>query len=212
MEKEELVNLFKSNNINIFDGRWLINYIAYEIINYIIEENKIKKEETEISILVNYLDDTSIENIKLLAKEFKRINIVTNHINKLKKIEQDIYDEFGIMLTITNNKKKSLKNARIILNIDFPKETINKYNIFDEAIIVNLDGDVKIDKKRFSGININDYEIKSSFVFNNKFYAKDIYESKIYKKTTFINIREEIKKSGLKIKELVGNNGIIKFN
>lgn len=212
MEKEELVNLFKSNNINIFDGRWLINYIAYEIINYIIEENKIKKEETEISILVNYLDDTSIENIKLLAKEFKRINIVTNHINKLKKIEQDIYDEFGIMLTITNNKKKSLKNARIILNIDFPKETINKYNIFDEAIIVNLDGDVKIDKKRFSGININDYEIKNSFVFNNKFYAKDIYESKIYKKTTFINIREEIKKSNLKIKELVGNNGIIKFN
>ncbi len=212
MEKEELVNLFKSNNINIFDGRWLINYIAYDIINYIIEENKIKKEETEISILVNYLDDTSIENIKLLAKEFKRINIVTNHINKLKKIEQDIYDEFGIMLTITNNKKKSLKNARIILNIDFPKETINKYNIFDEAIIINLDGDVKIDKKRFSGININDYEIKNSFLFNNKFYAKDIYESKIYKKTTFINIREEIKKSDLKIKELVGNNGIIKFN
>lgn len=116
------------------------------------------------------------------------------------------------MITVTNNKKKSLKNAKIILNIDFPKETINKYNIFDEAIIVNLDGDVKIDKKRFSGININNYEIENDFKFSDKFYTKDIFESKIYKKTTFTNIREEIKKSDLKIKELVGNNGIIKFN
>ena len=51
--------------------------------------------------------------------------------------------------------------SQIILNIDFPKELINKYNIQDEAIIVNVKGTVKINKKRFNGLNINDYEIDS---------------------------------------------------
>ena len=37
----------------------------------------------------------------------------------------------------------------IILNIDFPQELINKYNVQDEAIIVNIKRKTKINKKRF---------------------------------------------------------------
>lgn len=213
-KNEILINYLNSNNVNIFNGRWLEKYLAYEIIKYILVKKNIKKEETEIAILINQIDEVSTENIKLFAKEFKRVNVVTNHIEKLKKIEENIFDKFGIMITITNNKKKSLKNAKIILNMDFPEELINKFNIYDEAIILNLDGNAKINKKRFSGLNINNYEIALNDVdyLSEKFYIRDIFESQIYKKTTFKNIRKEIKEKGVNIEQLIGVNGLIKLN
>ena len=214
-KNEQIINLLNSNNINIFDGRWLFKYILYEIIDYILKKKNIKKEETEVSILTNELVETTIENIKLFAKEFKRVNIVTNHIPSFRKIEEKLYNEYGIMITVTNNKKKSLINSEIILNLDFSKETLNKYNINENAIIVNPEGNMKINKKRFNGTNVNDYEIEINrleeieFEKLQKFYLKEIYESEIYRKDNFLNIRKTIKKSGLKIKYLLGNNGIL---
>lgn len=213
-KNEMLINYLNSSNVNIFNGRWLEKYLAYEIVKYILVKKNIKEEETEIAILINQIDEVSTENIKLFSKEFKRVNVVTNHIEKLKNIEESIFDEFGIMITITNNKKKSLKNAKIILNMDFPNELINKFNIYDEAIILNLDGDIKINKKRFSGLNINNYEISLNDVdyLSEEFYIRDIFESQIYKKAAFKNIRKEIKEKGVNIEQLIGLNGLIKFN
>lgn len=213
-KNEMLINYLNSSNVNIFNGRWLEKYLAYEIVKYILVKKNIKEEETEIAILINQIDEVSTENIKLFSKEFKRVNVVTNHIEKLKNIEESIFNEFGIMITITNNKKKSLKNAKIILNMDFPNELINKFNIYDEAIILNLDGDIKINKKRFSGLNINNYEISLNDVdyLSEEFYIRDIFESQIYKKAAFKNIRKEIKEKGVNIEQLIGLNGLIKLN
>ena len=47
----------------------------------------------------------------------------------------------------------------IINGINFPKEILNKYTIKDNSIIVNLDEKVKINKKRFCGKIINDFNI-----------------------------------------------------
>ena len=116
-----------------------------------------------------------LENIKEIVKEYKKINIVTNHIEKFKKIEKQILEKEGIMLVISNNRRKSLLKSKIILNIDFPTELINKYQIYEEAIIVNLKGNVKIEKKRFNGININDYEICFKYEDEFDFEKKEKY-------------------------------------
>ena len=47
------------------------------------------------------------------------------------------------------------------MNIDFPKEILNQFQIFDKATIINLDGNMKIKKKRFEGKIINDIEVKT---------------------------------------------------
>ena len=164
-------------------------------------------------MLINDLTDIEFENIKNLARKYKTINIVTNHIEKFKKLEKQLQENEGIIITITNNKKKSLMKTQIILNIDFPKELINKYNIRDDAIIVNVKGKIKINKKRFNGLNINDYEIdfredkKDEKVISNKYYSKDIYESELYKKQRISEIKEKIKIDKVVIKKLILNNG-----
>ncbi len=157
-QDQEFVNLLYSNNINICSSKWLFKNLVNEIIEDILKGKN--KQESEIWICVNEVDSLIEEYIYKFAKEFKRLTIITNHIGKFKKIEEKLYEEDGIMLNVTNNKRKSLLKANLILNFDFPKELLNQFTIFDNATIINLDGDMKIRKKRFCGKIINDFEIE----------------------------------------------------
>lgn len=214
-ENEEYVNNLYTYGLDIIDGKWLFEAISCKVLDYIVKLKNIKKEETQISILVNYLTDYTLQNIKKIAKEYKRVNIVTNHIEKFKKVEEKLYNEEGIMLLVTNNKKKSLAKSNIILNIDFPKELLNKYNIYENAIIININGNMKIEKKRFNGITINNYEINvknidySKINNKNQYYIRDLYEAEFYKTIPYKELINKINQDGMQIKNLICNNGII---
>ena len=214
-KQQDYQNYLYTYNFDIIDGRWLFEVLMLKSLKYIIEKKNMKKEEVSISILVNDINENILENIKEIVKEYKKINIVTNHIEKFKKIEKQILEKEGIMLVISNNRRKSLLKSKIILNIDFPTELINKYQIYEEAIIVNLKGNVKIEKKRFNGININDYEIcfkyedEFDFEKKEKYNKKDIYEAKIVKKQPYKFIMKRIDEDQVKIIELVGNKSTI---
>ena len=214
-EEITYINYLNSYGLDISDGRWLYEILATDIIKYIIEKKKIKKEETTISILINDLTEIELENIKILAENYKNLNIVTNHIEKFKKLE-DKFMENGIMITIVNNKKKSLMKSKIILNIDFPNELINKYMIKEEAIIINVPGKVKINRKRFNGLIVNNYEIdfrddikSEENLMGYEFYLRDVYESRLYKKQTFSDIRNDLKKDGVNIKKVYLSNSVL---
>lgn len=205
------LNYLNTYGLEIQDGRWLFEILLPDTIEYIINKKKIEK--TNISIMINDLTEIELENIKTLARKYKSINIVTNHIEKFKKLQKQLQEEYGIIITITNNKKKSLMKSQIILNIDFPNELINKYNIQDEAIIVNLKAKIKINRKRFNGLNISNYEIdfredkKNNKALNSKYNLRDLYESELYKKQRISEIRRKIKNDKVCIKRLILNNG-----
>jgi len=214
-ENKYLINALNANNINIFNGRWLEKYISIQILDHVIICKGAKKEETELAVAVNQITDSSIEIIKILAKQYKKLTVVTNQIEKLRKIEKEIYDKEGILIIISNNHKKSLLKPEIILNIDFNKVVLNKYRINENAIIVNIDGDMKIEEKRFNGTNVNDYEInvgREEIIWreNMKNYkTKDLLEAVLYMKDSFNNISKKINKNKIEIKELYGLNGKI---
>lgn len=214
-KQEEYVNFLNSYGAKIVEGRWLFKALTLKVLDYIVEKKKLKKEEIQISILINEIEPNMLENIKQIVKQYKRVNIVTNHFEKFKKIEQQIFKQDGIMITVTNNKKKSLAKSQIILNVDFPKELINKYRIFEEAIIINLNGNVEISSKRFNGINIVDYEIDytSNEEFdcdkNNLYDKKNIYESQIYSNRTFDYLQKRFLKDKVEIKYLQANKSIL---
>ena len=150
------LNLLNSYDFEIQNGKFLKEILLTDIVEYTILKMQLKKENTSISILINDLNDIEFENIKILSKEYKNVNVVTNHIEKFKKLKEQLEQE-GIITTITNNKKKSLIKSKITVNFDFPTELINKYNIEEDAIILNLKNKIKINKKRFNGLNI--YEV-----------------------------------------------------
>ena len=215
---ETLVNSLQTNNINILDGRWLFKYEIIDIVNYIAETSNKKIENLKISILINDKHDVDEQNIILLANTVKSVNIVTNHINEYKNLEERLQNDAGIIITISNNTKKSLLKSDVIINIDFPEETINKYTLPKNVVLVNIEGKTNIQSKKFSGINVNFYNIILSeniirnFIENNLYNAFNsvvLYESIIFRKDNFKNIREDIQKDKVKIRNLIGNAGEI---
>lgn len=206
---ENLKNEIYSNNLEIINGRWLFGVLGTRVIKYIIKKKKMKSEEIQISILINDISEIMLENIKQIVREYKKVNIVTNHIEKFKKIEEQILKEEGIMITVSRNKRKSLLKSQIILNVDFPSELINQYRINEEAIIVNLRGNVEIKSKRFNGINVNDYEIdyqiwnEFDYEKDKLYYKKDCYEAEFYQKQPFEYINRKIDRDKVKITKLI---------
>lgn len=214
-QQEQYMNYLYTYQCEIVDGKWLFEVLSEKVLDYVVNKKGLKKQEIQLSILVNDLSDIMLNIIKILATQYKKINIVTNHIEKFRKIEEKMLSKDGIMMIVTNNKKKSLSKSQLILNVDFPSELINKYNIYEEAIIINIRQNTKINKKRFNGININDYEVEfenlEEFYFNekNKFYNRDIYEAQLYNKQPFENIMRKINRDKLEIKQLVAAKTIL---
>lgn len=213
--QEYYKNYLYSSDINIVKAEQLTEILLLDILKYIKNKKKLKQEELSLSIFVNDISMNMLENLKIIVKEYKRINIITNHIQKFKKIEEDFFEEQGIIITVGNNKRKSALKSNIIINVDFPNELINQYNLNNEAIIINLSGNIKINKKRFTGININNYEIDfdnfEEFDYEKEmlFDKKDIYEAEFIKNQPFKYSRNDLKKNKVKISKLFGINNEI---
>lgn len=207
-QQEVYMNYLNAHNYIIVDGKWLFKMLVFEVIEYVIDKKFKEKKDVSISILTNDISEMTIYIINNLAKKYKDMKVVSNHIEKLKKIEEKVMENEGILIHISNNKRKVISNIDIVLNLDFPTELINRYRINNEAIIINFNGNVKIKDKRFNGLNINDYEIEwKNAPFEketiNKFFMKDLYETEIYQKQPIEKILFQIKKDKIKIKELV---------
>lgn len=203
-------NILYSENMNILDGKYLFKVISYNILQYIYEY---KKEATdmfgEVSILANDLTEEVRQSIILISKNTKRLNVITNNIERFKKIDDYLYNELGILINVSNNKNKSLKSTEIIINYDFPSELINKYNINPSAIIINIPENAKIDSKRFNGVYINNFRINIPSEYKIKGFSDEIvYESIIYRKNDK-QIRKMLFNDNVKIKKLIGIKGII---
>lgn len=209
-EQELYVNYLYSYNYQIVDGKRLFKMLIFDVLEYVVNYQKKGVDKTKIVIMVNDISEYTIYVITKLIEKYKYIKIVTNHIEKLRKIERKIFEEKGIMISIGNNKRKALSNADIILNIDFPTELINRYNINSEAIIVNFNRKVIIKDKRFNGINIKDYEITWANCSINKkmdkFYTKDIYEAEHNFNIPIKDVLDKLKRDKVKIKKLIAQN------
>jgi len=227
-KNNEFKNILHSKNINILNGRILFKVLIPNIIEYICKIREENIEKKEVTLLVNDLNEINIYLIKKLAKTLKVLNIVSNNTGKFKKIEKDLYEEMGIVINISNNKRKSLKNSNIIINVDFVEEMLNKYNINREAIIVNVEEKINIGLKSYKGINVNYYEFSSEYI-NSKKKDKDneeekhqnIFDEQLYfninklYESLFINniklddkLKEKIQ-DDIDIVKLIGNNGEI---
>lgn len=166
LKNEIIKNSLYAENINILDGRKLFNLLAKQAVEKVCKLANKQIEEIEISILVNDYDETNMKNIISIAKDVKRLNIVTNHVEKFNNLQDYLYDELGILIKISNNKKKDLLNSKIILNMDFPEEILNEFCLPQKSVIINLSNEINIKTKQFNGININYYNI----------YMKDKYK------------------------------------
>lgn len=156
---KKFIKFLYSNNINIVNGRKLFEFLIEKIIDKVCKDNEVIPKESRIAFAINYCNDNIIKTIENCSKKFKFLSIISNNINFFKNIKERLYNENGIIITVTSNRKRALLKTNIIVNVDFPEEILNKYAVYDNAVIINMQEPTKICKKRFSGKIINDYKI-----------------------------------------------------
>lgn len=210
---EKFLDFAKSGSLKIMDGRWLFKNLADKVMEYIFDYRNQKIENQEISILCNKIDEVIVEKIKEISSMVKVCNILTNNIKQYKKLEENLYKTNGIILNISNNYKKVLLKSSLILNFDFLSNDLEKCVYAKDSYIVNFEKNMDISKKYWDGKNISFYEIQmpKKFCEQKKFFEgfndSILYESFIYKKTSYRNIKKEVIDDDIKINYLIDSNG-----
>jgi len=217
-----LSKTLKSNNffvssceIPIAQGRWLFKFLLIQILEYICAKQGNKMENLKIALVTDLNDDLITYYIEQLSTKVKTLKIVTSHRERFHNVEEKLYYNQGIVLEISNNRRKALNEVDIIFNFGLEESKFNKYKLSEKSIIINFKEKIEIKTKRFSGINANFLEINLNNRIINKlqwtkeFDLVDIYESYLYRRDTIYNIQQDIIKDNVHIKNLLGNKGVI---
>lgn len=202
---KKYINYFK--DFKILDGKNFMKDNIDVLLEKILSKD-ITLESQDIYVLTNKYNENSISLIKNMQSKYKSINIITKEIEKYNMLEHILNDE-PIVYSVANNKKKSLKKAKIIINIDFNEEQIKQYLIYRNAIIINLNNFKIKNLKNFEGIIIQnvdiDINVEQQLKFKNENIINNFRNIELYES---INKNEKFLKD-IDIKYFCGNNGII---
>ena len=156
--------------------------------------------------------------LEYFLEKVRTINVITKDIKFYQKWEEQVFNKKGILVTITNNLRKSLKRAKIIINVDTDPKELMKYNLRRDAIIINLGNNNQIQLKGFEGIQIGNIEIELSEEIRQYFEENDISRSfsttSLYESIFKENIKYEenvqkIKEDKIKLLNIIGRKGRI---
>jgi translation initiation factor IF-1 len=211
---EEEIQQYVDKKI-LIDEKDIIKYLILEILEYIFEIQGKKMEQEDIYFLINKDEDIYLENIKTLSEKFKATNIITEEISKFQKIVENIFEE-ETTIYLSNNKRKSLRRAKYIVNFDYGIGEIEKYNINRTAILINIEQNVKIESMAFEGISINNVNIQipDELIEHfgrmmEKINKNILYMSLVNQKQELARIKDRIKEDNIHILNLIGDKGII---
>ena len=204
------------DRIQTSSGKILMQYMDYEIIKYILEKQKKNVKQEDIYIIFKKDLNLNLNFLKRFIENFRMTNVVTNDITRLKNVQENLIETDNILISVSNNKRKALKRAKYIINVNLTKEELEKYRINRLAIIINLKETVKYSVPSFEGINVNHIRIKcpddiiEKFEqIGNNFDEVELYESLLLKQNFNKLSVEKIKNDDIKIIGLEGNNGEI---
>lgn len=189
----------------------LMKNIVKQILRHVYDcQNKDMRLE---NLYVAVKDDKNKDIIIDLASEFKSINIVTDTIKKLRRLGLKLERQEEINFSISNNHKKSLRRASVIVNFDYDSDFFSEFNISRDAIIINLNENRLELSKGFDGIVIENvrinYENSDVEILNLKnFFKTDLYESYICN-FNYWKIQENYILNNCIITDLIGKNGCI---
>ena len=218
LENKKIYNVLNDKEIKYLKTGKIKKLLSIKILEYILSIQKREIQNTEVNILVRESSNINSYIIEEIAKNALNVKIISNNIYKFKKIEEKLYDEYGIAIQFSNSYKKSLSKSNIIINLDFDEIDLNEYLIYDRAIIINcINQNIKIKSKLFNGVVINSVNISFNQELKDKFKNLGLYNdfSSLILLASVLeqeNYKTDINNYLVKIKNLYGNNGQISKN
>ena len=213
--KKKLLNLLIKNNVDYIveengidinyrklNGTFSLKYMIPELTLYCFKLINPKIEE--IFICADSFSDENIQIIKDLSSYVKVVNIISSNSRYLS-LEEEL-ERSGIYITVNNNKRKSLKRANVIINLDF--KDFKNYTINRNLIIIDISGKLNI-SKGFDGIYIKKIKIETKKVmrvFNEyeNFEKDKLIEAEMVRIEKYSKVRDYIKLNKFEINQVMG--------
>lgn len=197
-----------------FSGKLLFKNMIFNVIEYM--EKIMGTDYRNEDIYVTIDNDKNIDTIFYLGELFKNVNIVTNTLKKMRRLEHKLIKDDQILYSISNNKKKSLKRAKIIINFDYGNDFFEEFSINRNCIIINLYENSINMKSSFHGTIVEgikvEYINRYKELIDSEYFDKTIlYESYIFEDEPY-RVLSKIKEDECKIKKLYGSHSEIEEN
>ena len=198
---KEIKNILLEHGIDFIKEK---NQIIYrdniiQIINNVIKMGKSRSKEESLYVLIKSNILIKYQDIINIMNNYKSINIITPNIKNFIKLEQKLEEE-NELISVSNNRRKSLIKAKYILNVDFTEEDLLEYNVNRKAIIFNTWNNKIEHIYGFDGIIVNNIKLEENA--EERFDLEDEYEKN---KEIIINKIIENKY------QLIGKNGFISY-
>lgn len=214
LRKENINYIIQEKDINFkynqLSGKYIIKYMIPEVLEYCFKILNRESKLEEIHICVEKFTKENINIIEELCQRVKIVNIVTNNMIQFKQLEKRL-ERNDIYITVSSNKRKSLKRANIVVNIDF--EDLKEYNLNRNSIVINSKERLELGKD-FEGICIergvvDTNKIMRVFSEMQTMNKHELIEAEIIKPNEYAETRQIVKNSKIRIIKLVGKRNII---
>jgi len=127
----------KSCEKSKFDGKIVYTALAEYILNDLCEKKAFSIRDIDIAVIQGEDDLLPYLIIKLLSPVVKFITLVTGQKEVMERKIEEICDETGLSVRITDNLKDVLKNSDLIINYGNIKISGIKNSIDLNSIIIN---------------------------------------------------------------------------
>ena len=216
----EMLKLDDNINVKMINGKKLMEYMEFDIMKYILEKQKHSMKQEDIYIIFKKDNSLKLNFLVRFIENFRMTNVVTNDIARLKNVQDNLLDNENILISVSNNKKKALRRAKYVLNVNLTTEELAKYNINRNAVIINIRENVKYSNPGFEGVNVNYFDIKVPDEFDEKFEQMGnnfdlvkLYESILIAENfggaSTEKVYEKIARDEIQVKNVIGINGRI---
>ena len=215
-----MLKLDDNINVKMINGKKLMEYMEFDIMKYILEKQKHSMRQEDIYIIFKRDNSLNLNFLVRFIENFRMTNVVTNDIARLKNVQDNLLDNENILISVSNNKKKALRRAKYVLNVNLTTEELAKYNINRNAVIINIRENVKYSNPGFEGVNVNYFDIKVPDEFDEKFEQMGnnfdlvkLYESILiaenFGEASTEKVYEKIARDEIQVKNVIGINGRI---
>lgn len=192
------------------DGKYLLKCAIPEILNYCFKLLNKNAELEEIYVLAENYTKENIKIIETLTEKIKVVNVVTTHLKQFQELEKKL-ERRDIYITVSSNKRKALKNAELIINLD--SKNFNGFNVNKSSIIVNCNNEFNLNKD-FEGIciekiNVEIKKIMRIFAENENMDRQELFEAELLKTSQYDEARYILEKSKMQVTGVVGKRGVI---
>lgn len=214
LKKDNIDYVISENGINIeynkFDGKYLLKCALPEVIDFCFNALGRNTELEEIYICVKDFTKSNIDIIEFLTEKVKVVNVVTSRLKQFQELEKKL-ERKERYITVSNNKRKALKRAILIINLDC--KNFEGFNVNRESIIINCNSTLELTRD-FEGICIENIEIQVKKIMRifsemENMNKKELFEAELLKQNNYDESRYILEKSKMIITNIMGLRGSV---